>query len=68
MENRKGLNYTLPPWLEWTKKDSEELVLIYIMDFYKTLDDYYLEKAVQIAKDDFVDFEKIMLKARFQLT
>lgn len=69
MEHIKGkTNYSLPPWMEWTREDSEELVMIYIQDYFKTLDDYYLEKALQISKDDSINFEQIMLKVRFQLS
>jgi hypothetical protein len=68
MQNIRGnANFQIPPWMEWTKKDSEELVLLYLTDYYKTLDDYYLEKALQIAKDDYLDFDNLMRRARFQL-
>lgn len=56
------------PWAEWSKKDSEELVMLYLNDYYETLDEYYLREALQIAKDDGVDFEKIMRQVRFQLS
>jgi hypothetical protein len=52
--------------MEWTRKDSEDLVVLYLNDYYRTLDEYYLQEALQIAKDDGVDFEKIMRKVRFQ--
>lgn len=54
--------------LEWTRKDSEELVILYLNDYYRTTDEYYLREALQIAKDDGVDFEKVMRKVRFQQT
>ncbi|MFZ0389388.1 MAG: hypothetical protein WAN36_02930 [Calditrichia bacterium] len=47
-------------WSDWSKKESEELVLIYLEDYYRTLDDYYLQEAVQIAKDEALDLQKIM--------
>ncbi len=53
---------------EWTRKDSEELVILYLMDYYETLDDYYLREALQIAKDDGVNFEKMMRQVRFSLS
>lgn len=54
------------PWMGWTRKDSEELVVLYLRDYYETLDEYYLREALQIAKDDGVDFEKVMRQVRFQ--
>lgn len=54
--------------LEWTRKDSEELVILYLNDYYRTTDEYYLREALQIAKDDGVDFEKVMRRVRFQQT
>ncbi|OPX32347.1 hypothetical protein B1H10_07685 [candidate division KSB1 bacterium 4484_188] len=43
MENTPGgSNRTSFDWNDWTKKDSEELVLMYLEDYYRTLDDYYL--------------------------
>jgi hypothetical protein len=54
--------------MEWTRKDSEDLVVLYLNDYYKTLDEYYLREALQIAKDDGVDFDKVMRRVRFQQT
>ena len=54
------------PWMEWTRKDSEELVMLYVKDYYDTLDEYYLREALQIAKDDGINFENMMLQVRFQ--
>jgi len=67
VENTNNLQ-NLPefPWLEWTRKDSEELVMLYLQDYYETLDDYYLKEALQIAREDGVDFEKVMRLVRFQ--
>lgn len=56
------------PWSEWSKKDSEDLVVLYLKDYYQTLDDYYLREALQIAKEDGVDFESVMRRVRFQLS
>ncbi len=50
------------PGGEWTRKDSEELIILYLKDYYETLDDDYLKEAVQIAKDDGINFENIMRK------
>ena len=54
------------PWMEWTRKDSEELVMLYVKDYYETLDEYYLREALQIAKDDGINFENMMRQVRFQ--
>jgi hypothetical protein len=54
--------------MEWTRKDSEDLVILYLNDYYRTLDEYYLQEALQIAKDDGVDFGRILHKVRFQQT
>lgn len=54
--------------MEWTRKDSEDLVILYLNDYYRTLDEYYLQEALQIAKDDGVNFERILHKVRFQQT
>ncbi len=53
-------------WSGWTRKDSEELVALYLMDYYRTLDEYFLEEAVTIARDDGVDLERIMRQIRFK--
>ena len=52
-------------WAEWSRKDSEDLVRLYIQDYYETLDEYYLREALQIAKDDGIDFESLMRQVRF---
>ncbi len=52
----------------WTRKDSEDLVILYLRDYYDTLDDYYLQEAIQIANDDGVDFERVMRQVRFSLS
>ena len=53
MENtRNGSNKELNDNLNWNKEASEELVLIYLEDYYRTMDDYFLQEAFQIAKDE----------------
>ncbi|RMG29076.1 MAG: hypothetical protein D6732_17905 [Methanobacteriota archaeon] len=67
MQNINGIrDLTDLPWLEWTRKDSEELVKLYLQDYYETLDEYYLREALQIAKEDGVNFELMMHQVRFQ--
>ncbi len=63
-ENRSGIR-NLRKHSNWSRKDSEELVALYLMDYYRTLDDYYLQEAMAIAHSDHVDFEKVMRKVRF---
>ncbi|MEZ4762570.1 MAG: hypothetical protein R3C26_04980 [Calditrichia bacterium] len=41
-----------------TRKDSEDLVILYLRDYYETLDEYYLREALQIAQDDGINFER----------
>jgi len=53
---------------QWTRKDSEELIILYLKDYYDTLDDDYLKEAIQIAKDDGINFENVMRLVRFQLS
>lgn len=59
---RNGLD-----WNDWSKEESEELVLLYLEDYYRTLDEYFLKEALQIAKDDGVDFPKIMRLAKARM-
>lgn len=67
MENiKKDSNFELPPWMEWTKEDSKELIMLYLQDYYDTLDDYYLERAVHIAKEHAIDLQTLIYKAKFQ--
>lgn len=54
-----------PPWMDWTREDSEALVRRYLTDYFLTLDDYFLNEAVQIAREDAVNLEKIMRQVRF---
>ncbi len=62
--NRSGME-DVRQFSGWSRKDSEELVALYLMDYFRTLDDYYLKEALSIAKNDGVDFERIMRKVRF---
>ena len=65
MENtRDGNNNKLYFFNEWTKEESEELVLIYLEDYYRTMDDSYLQEALQITKDERLDIQKIMHRAK----
>jgi len=67
MQNiKKDANWEMPPWLEWTKEDSKELILLYLQDYYDTLDDYYLERAVSIAKENSINFQNLMFKIRLE--
>ncbi|GAB4369997.1 MAG: hypothetical protein Kow0042_12000 [Calditrichia bacterium] len=52
---------------DWSKKESEELILWYLEDYYKTLDDFYLQEALQLAKDEDVDIQKIMKIAKSRM-
>ncbi len=68
MENtRNGASRQPFDWNEWSKEESEELVLIYLEDYYRTLDDYYLKEALQFAKDEGVDIKKIMYLAKTRM-
>ena len=40
-----------PPWMDWTREDSEALVRRYLTDYFQTLDEYFLNEAVQIARE-----------------
>lgn len=64
---KKDSNLDLLPWLEWSREDSKELILLYLEDYYSTLDDYFLERALHIAKEHSIDFRDLMSKVRFQL-
>lgn len=67
MQNiKKDANLDMPPWMEWTKEDSKELILLYLQDYYETLDDYFLERALHIAKEHSLDFQTLMYKVRFE--
>ncbi len=54
--------------MEWTRKDSEDLVILYLRDYYDTLDEYYLREALQIARDDGVNIDRVMRQVRFTLS
>ena len=68
MENTgDGRNSRLYFLNEWTKEESEELVLIYLEDYYRTMDDTFLKEALQITKDERLDFHKIMHRAKIRM-
>jgi hypothetical protein len=52
---------------DWTKEHSEELVLLYLEDYYRTLDDSFLKEAMQITKDERLDIQKIMHRAKLRM-
>jgi hypothetical protein len=64
-KNKPG--YDPLSWNELSKEDTEQLVLLYLQDYYSSLDDYYLKEAFQIAKDEGIDIYKIMRIAREKL-
>jgi hypothetical protein len=68
MENtRNRANNEKPGINDLSKKESEELVLFYLEDYYRTLDDYFLKEALQLAKDEGIDMQKIMQRAKLNL-
>ncbi len=68
MENtRNGSNRNLWDAYSWTKEESEELILLYLEDYYRTLKEEYLSEALQLAKDEGVDMEKMFHRARARL-
>ena len=68
MENtRDGSNPRTILLEDWTKEHSEELVLLYLEDYYHTLDDSFLKEAMQIAKDERLDIQKIMQRAKLRM-
>lgn len=52
---------------EFDKNETEEIILIYLEDYYHTLDDEYLKEALQLAKDEGIDIEKVLQKAKSRL-
>jgi hypothetical protein len=52
----------------WSKEESERLILLYLEDYYRTLDDDYLKEAFQIAKDEGIDIQKILRKMKSNLS
>lgn len=69
MQNIKNTKpWSESPWGQWTRKDSEDLIVLYLNDYYNTLDDYFLKEALQIAKEDGIDIEPVMRRVRFQLS
>jgi hypothetical protein len=68
MENtRDGSNPRTVLLEDWTKEHSEELVLLYLEDYYRTLDDSFLKEAMQITKDERLDIQKIMHRAKLRM-
>jgi hypothetical protein len=68
MENtRGGSNSRAILSEDWTKEHSEELVLLYLEDYYRTLDDSFLKEAMQITKDEHLDIQKIMHRAKLRM-
>jgi|OpeIllAssembly_1097287.scaffolds.fasta_scaffold1130113_2 hypothetical protein len=68
MENtRGGSNSRTILSEDWTKEHSEELVLLYLEDYYRTLDDSFLKEAMQITKDERLDIQKIMHRAKLRM-
>jgi hypothetical protein len=69
MENaRNGSNGRMLFLDEWSKEESEELVLIYLEDYYRTMDDSFLKEALQITKDERLDIQKIMHRAKSRMS
>ena len=66
-DTRNGSNGRMLFLDEWTKEESEELVLIYLEDYYRTMDDSYLKEALQITKDERLDIQKIMHRAKTRM-
>ncbi len=54
-------------WQDYSRKDTEELILLYLEDYYTSLDDYYLKEAFQIAKDEGIDIQKMLQRAKSRL-
>jgi hypothetical protein len=52
---------------EFNKSETEEIILIYLEDFYHTLDDEYLKEALQLAKNEGINIEKVIQRAKFRL-
>lgn len=68
MENTKdnSKNNLLFPE-DWSKEQAEELALLYLEDYYRTMDDSFLMEAIQLSKDERLDIQKIMHRARARL-
>ncbi len=67
-DTRNGSNGRMLFLDEWTKEESEELVLIYLEDYYRTMDDSFLREALQITKDERLDIQKIMHRAKSRMS
>ena len=49
------------------KFNNEKIILSYLADYYRTMDEHYLEEAFQLAKDDKIDMQQMFLIARSRL-
>ena len=67
-DTRNGSNGRMLFLDEWSKEESEELVLIYLEDYYRTMDDSFLKEALQITKDERLDIQKIMHRAKSRMS
>ena len=67
-DTRNGSNGRMLFLDAWTKEESEELVLIYLEDYYRTMDDSFLKEALQITKDERLDIQKIMHRAKSRMS
>lgn len=69
MENTRDGSARLSAFIDnWTKKESEELVLIYLEDYYRTMDDSFLKEALQISKDENLDIQIILHRAKSRMS
>ncbi len=68
MENTRDNSNNNPLFPEdWSKQQAEELALLYLEDYYRTMDDSFLMEAIQLSKDEHLDIQKIMHRARARL-
>lgn len=68
MENTRGKsNYSSLFPEDWSKEQAEELAMLYLEDYYRTMDDSFLMEAIQLSKDEQLDIQKIMHRARARL-
>lgn len=68
MENTRDKSNNSPLFSEeWSKEQAEELALLYLEDYYRTMDDSFLKEAMQISKDERLDIQKIMHRAKARL-
>lgn len=68
MENtRNGASNLSFELNDWTKEETEELILLYLDDYYRTLKEEYLGEALQLARDEGVDIQRLLRLARSRL-